>query len=111
MVGIRSAVRLHGGVRERAVSKAGFAWLWPFFKPHLGLIAKAVSLAAIVSALQMVLPIFTQIIVDRVVVEQDKSLLTLLIFGMLGVLLFMTAATLVQRRICKLLISDHPVFI
>lgn len=79
------------------VTKAGLSWLWPFFKPHLGLVAKAVSLAAIVSALQMVLPIFTQIIVDRVVIEQDRSLLALLIFGMLGVLMFMIAATLVQR--------------
>ena len=79
------------------VTKAGIAWLWPFFTPHLTLIGKAVSLAAIVSALQMVLPIFTQIIVDRVVVEQDRSLLGLLIVGMLAVLLFMTAATIVQR--------------
>ena len=79
------------------VAKPGLAWLWPFFRPHARLIAKSVALAAIVSALQMVLPIFTQIIVDRVVVDQDRALLTLLIMGMLGVLLFMTAATIVQR--------------
>ncbi|MEO8334734.1 MAG: cyclic nucleotide-binding domain-containing protein, partial [bacterium] len=79
------------------IAKAGLAWLWPFFKPHLPLMFKALALAAIVSGLQMVLPIFTQIIVDRVVVDQDRGLLGLLIFGMLGVLVFMTAATLVQR--------------
>ncbi len=83
---------------ERApVSKAGISWLWPFFRTHLGLIAKAVGLAAVVSTLQMVLPVFTQIIVDRVVVEQDRALLSLLITGMLAVLVFMTVGTVVQR--------------
>jgi ATP-binding cassette subfamily B protein len=77
--------------------RSGISWLWPFFRSHLGLLGKAVGLAAIVSALQMVLPVFTQIIVDRVVVEQDRSLLSLLIAGMLGVLVFMTAATVIQR--------------
>ncbi|MGH9885461.1 MAG: cyclic nucleotide-binding domain-containing protein, partial [bacterium] len=78
-------------------AKPSFAWLWPFFRPHLGLIGKAVGLAGIVSALQMVLPVFTQIIVDRVVVEQDRTLLGLMVAGMLGVLFFMTTATVVQR--------------
>jgi ATP-binding cassette subfamily B protein len=77
--------------------RSGLSWLWPFFRSHTGLLARAVGLAAVVSALQMVLPVFTQIIVDRVVVEQDKSLLNLLIAGMLGVLVFMTAATVIQR--------------
>jgi HlyB family type I secretion system ABC transporter len=78
-------------------AKPGLAWLWPFLKPHLALIGKALGLAGIVSALQMVLPVFTQIIVDRVVVEQDRTLLGLMVGGMLGVLVFMTAATLLQR--------------
>jgi HlyB family type I secretion system ABC transporter len=83
---------------ERAPeSKAGLGWLWPFFRPHIGLILKAVGLAAIVSALQMVIPVFTQIIVDRVVVEGDRTLLNLLIAGMLTVLVFMTGATVIQR--------------
>jgi ATP-binding cassette subfamily B protein len=77
--------------------RSGLSWLWPFFHSHLGLLGRAVGLAAIVSALQMVLPVFTQIIVDRVVVEQDRTLLNLLIAGMLGVLVFMTAATIIQR--------------
>ena len=82
---------------QAPVSKAGLAWLWPFLRPHLPLMLKALALAAVVSALQMVLPVFTQIIVDRVVVDRDRGLLGLLVTGMLGVLAFMTAATLVQR--------------
>jgi ATP-binding cassette subfamily B protein len=78
-------------------TQAGLSWLWPFLRPYTGLIGKAIGLAAIVSALQMVLPIFTQIIVDRVVIEQDSNLLFLMVAGMLGVLVFMTGATVLQR--------------
>ena len=79
------------------VSTSGLAWLWPFFKPHVPLLLRALALAGIVSGLQMVLPVFTQVIVDRVVVEQDRGLLTLMVGGMLAVLLFMTASTVLQR--------------
>jgi len=78
-------------------AKAGLAWLLPFFLPYRAILGKAVGLAAVVSGLQMVMPVFTQVIVDRVLVEQDSSLLTLMIVGMLGVLVFTTVATIVQR--------------
>ena len=82
---------------QAPVTKPGLAWLFPFFKPYARLMMKAVALAGIVSGLQMVVPVFTQIIIDRVVVEQDRELLGLLIIGMMIVLFFMTSATLVQR--------------
>lgn len=75
----------------------GFGWLLPFLKPFSGIFAKATGLAVIVSALQMLLPVFTQIIVDSVLVENDSSLLTTMIGAMLVVLVFMTLAMLVQR--------------
>lgn len=78
-------------------AKTGFGWLMPFLRPFAGVFAKAFGLAMIVSALQMLLPVFTQIIVDSVLVERDSSLLTMMIGAMLVVLLFMTIAMLVQR--------------
>jgi HlyB family type I secretion system ABC transporter len=78
-------------------SRTGFAWLTPFLKPFAGVFAKAFGLAIIVSALQMLLPVFTQVIVDSVVVEGDVSLLAMMIGAMLVVLGFMTVAMLVQR--------------
>jgi HlyB family type I secretion system ABC transporter len=77
--------------------KPGVRWLTPFFKPFAGLLAKTFGLAAIVSLLQMILPVFTQVIVDRVLVENDLGLLTVLIIAMLTVLVFMTVAMFVQR--------------
>jgi ATP-binding cassette subfamily B protein len=73
------------------------AWLWPFLRPFGHLFARAVGLAVVASALQMLLPIFTQVIVDRVLVEQDVGLLNTLILGMMAALVFMTLAIVVQR--------------
>ncbi len=78
-------------------TRTGFGWLMPFLSPFKGIFAKATGLAVIVSALQMLLPVFTQVIVDSVLVENDSSLLTMMIGTMLVVLVFMTAAMLVQR--------------
>jgi HlyB family type I secretion system ABC transporter len=78
-------------------SKPGLAWLTPFIAPFKAVLLKAFGLAAVVSALQMLLPVFTQVIVDRVLVENDFNLLNMLIIAMLAVLVMMTVATLVQR--------------
>ena len=50
-----------------------------------------------VSVLQMVLPVFTQVIVDRVLVEQDVALLHLLIAAMGVTMVFIVVSLLVQR--------------
>jgi HlyB family type I secretion system ABC transporter len=78
-------------------SKLGIGWLLAFFKPHKTLILQATALAVIVSALQMVIPVFTQVIVDRVLVERDLGLLNILIAGMAGVVIFTLIATVIQR--------------
>ncbi|MDQ3518238.1 MAG: peptidase domain-containing ABC transporter [Gemmatimonadota bacterium] len=73
------------------------AWLWPFVKPFSRIFAQAVGLALIVSALQMALPVFTQVIVDRVLVDQDVALLRVIVFSMIAILCFMMAGLVVQR--------------
>ncbi|MEW6126837.1 MAG: peptidase domain-containing ABC transporter [Acidobacteriota bacterium] len=78
-------------------TRTSFGWLLPFLKPFANLFAKAFGLAIIVSALQMLLPVFTQVIVDSVLVERDASLLAMMIGAMLVVLAFMIIAMLVQR--------------
>jgi ATP-binding cassette subfamily B protein len=75
----------------------GLGWLWPIVKPHGPLIARALGLAVVISVLQLILPVFTQVIVDRVLVEQDLSLLRLLIIAMGGVMTFIVASLVAQR--------------
>lgn len=82
---------------KNAEGKVGFAWLLPFFRPYYGLILRATALALIVSGLQMVIPVFTQIIVDRVLVERDLTLLYILIAGMTAVVVVSLLASLVER--------------
>jgi len=78
-------------------SKPGLAWIMPFLKPFTAIFAKALGLAVVISALQMLLPVFTQVIVDSVVVERDSGMLTMMIGAMVVVLIFSTVAMLVQR--------------
>ena len=78
-------------------SKPGIRWLLPFLQPFAGVLLKAFTLAIIVSALQMLLPVFTQVVVDKVLVEEDTGLLNVMIFSMLAVVVFMIISMLVQR--------------
>ena len=78
-------------------AKSNASWLAGFFKPHAATIGQAVALALVVSGLSMVVPIFTQVIVDRVLVEKDVGLLHVMILGMLTVLAFTTVSMVLQR--------------
>jgi ATP-binding cassette subfamily B protein len=72
-------------------------WMWPLVRPHRSLLLQALGLAIVVSVLQMVLPVFTQILVDRVLVEQDLSLLHLMIAAMAVTMVFIVTSLLLQR--------------
>jgi ATP-binding cassette subfamily B protein len=82
---------------QAPVEAASAAWLWPFVRPFRSIIGRAIGLAVVASALQMLLPVFTQVIVDRVLVEQDVGLLNVIVLSMLGALAFMTLAVVLQR--------------
>ena len=77
--------------------RPGLGWLWPFLRPFGKVFAQAVGLAIVLSALQMALPVLTQVVVDRVLIDQDVGLLRMLSLTMLGILVFMSAAMIVQR--------------
>jgi ATP-binding cassette subfamily B protein len=75
----------------------GLSWLWSFARPQSFSVLQAVLLAFVIGAFQMVLPVFTQVVVDDVLVDGDASLLTMLMLAMVAVLVFSTVATAVQR--------------
>jgi ATP-binding cassette subfamily B protein len=78
-------------------SKTELKWLGAYLKPHAGPLTKALALTLIVSALQMTLPIFAQVVVDVVFVQRDASLLRTLIFCLAAVLALMLVSLVVQR--------------
>ncbi len=82
---------------ETPEGRAGIGWIWRFLRPHRSTIVGAVLLALAAAALSMVFPIFTQVVVDRVVARGDAGLLDAIILGMVGALVVMLLASIGQR--------------
>ena len=77
--------------------EAGLAWVFDFFRPHRGAIARTFLLALVASGLEMTIPLFSEVIVDRVVGHRNFRLLDVLVLAMIGTLLLTAAVTLLQR--------------
>lgn len=84
--------------------KVGLRWLWPFFRPFAGSMAKAVALAFMASAMEMLRPVFSQIIIDRVLVGNDRELMKVIILALAGVLLFSMLTLVVQRYLLSFVV-------
>ncbi|HTL54230.1 MAG TPA: peptidase domain-containing ABC transporter [Candidatus Limnocylindrales bacterium] len=73
------------------------AWMMPFLKAHRRSLLQAMFLAGIASMLLLLLPIFTQVVVDKVIVEQDLDLLKLCVGGMLITGVFTLCSSVIQQ--------------
>jgi HlyB family type I secretion system ABC transporter len=82
---------------EAPETKATLAWIGPFFARHKVILLQALGLAVAVSFLQLLFPVFTQMVVDRVIVENDFGLLKMILLGMVAALLFVQVFTLAQE--------------
>lgn len=90
-------------------------WLWPFVRPHRRALVVALVLALLAAGLQMVFPVFSQVIIDQVVGHHRQSLLYVLVAGMCGLLVIAVGVTIVQRylvaRVASRLDADTLDFI
>ncbi|MEO5722555.1 MAG: peptidase domain-containing ABC transporter [Chthoniobacterales bacterium] len=80
-------------------SQSGIAWVFPFLVRFKKYLIQVALLAVAVSFLQLLFPVFTQMVVDKVIVEKDIGLLATILLGMGIALLFVQAATLSQQYI------------
>ncbi len=78
-------------------SKPTMAWVLPFLAKFKTTLLQVLLLAVSVTFLQMLFPVFTQMVVDKVIVERDIGLLTLILVGMGISLFFVQAANLTQE--------------
>jgi len=78
-------------------TKPTLAWIVPLLARHKVLLLQAFGLAVAVSFLELLFPVFTQIVVDRVIVENDLGLLKLVLLGMVAALVFVQLFTLAQE--------------
>src|SRR6266480_2370979 len=78
-------------------SRPTLAWVVPFLRRHKVILLQALGLAVAVSFLQLLFPVFTQMVVDKVIVENDIGLLKTILLGMLAALVFVQLSTLAQE--------------
>ena len=71
--------------------------LAPFVRKFRGVLLQVLLLAAIVTFLQLLFPVFTQMVVDKVIVENSVGLLQIILIAMGAALLFMQVANLAQQ--------------
>ena len=76
--GLRRPVRADAGVRGRARGETELPLASPFLTPHHAAFVKAALLALFAAGLELVVPIFTQIVVDDALPHHDRSLLFVL---------------------------------
>ena len=78
-------------------SKPTLAWVFPFLGRFKAILLQVLGLAVAVAFLQLLFPVFTQMVVDKVIVENDIGLLKIILLGMLAALVFVQLATLAQE--------------
>jgi len=78
-------------------SKPTLAWILPFLGRFKVILLQVLGLAVAVAFLQLLFPVFTQMVVDKVIVENDIGLLKTILLGMLAALVFVQLATLAQE--------------
>ena len=78
-------------------SRPTLAWVPPFLSRFKVILLQALVLAVAVSFLQLLFPVFTQMVVDQVIVENDIGLLHIVLLAMLAALVFAQLATLAQE--------------
>ena len=78
-------------------SKPTLAWVLPFLARFKVILLQVLGLAVAVSFLELLFPVFTQMVVDKVIVENDIGLLKTILLGMFAVIVFVQLATLAQE--------------
>ena len=77
--------------------KPTLAWVLPFLSRFKVILLQVFGLAIGVSFLQLLFPVFTQMVVDKVIVENDLGLLKMILLGMLAALVFVQLSSLAQE--------------
>ena len=69
----------------------------PFLAKFKVILLQVLGLAVAVSFLQLLFPVFTQMVVDKVIVENDVGLLKTILLGMVAAIIFVQLSTLAQE--------------
>ncbi len=75
-------------VAENEPSRSSFRRFFPLVRPYIGTLSEVLLASLVLSLFGLASPIFTQAIVDQVLVHQDRDLLNLMLIGMIVIALF-----------------------
>jgi len=84
-------------LRDAPVSASMAARFAPFFRRHAPVLSQILLLALVVTFLQLLFPVLTQVVVDRVIVDNDRSLLVAVLIAMAAAIVFTQIASLLQE--------------
>ena len=73
--------------------KSSFRRFFPLARPYLGILIEILMASLVLNLFGLASPLFTQMILDQVLVHQDTSLLNLLLLGMIIIALFRIATS------------------
>jgi HlyB family type I secretion system ABC transporter len=79
------------------VSRPTLSWILPFLGKFRVLFFQVIGLSLAVSFLSLLFPVFTQMVVDRVIVENDLGLLKTILLGMFAAVIFVQLCSLAQE--------------
>src|SRR6516165_7207520 len=82
---------------QAPVTKSTLAWALPFLSRFKVILLQVFGLAVAVSFLELLFPVFTQMVVDRVIVENDLGLLKMILLGMVAAVVFAQISALAQE--------------
>jgi HlyB family type I secretion system ABC transporter len=82
---------------EAPESKPALGWIVPFLARFKVILLQVAGLAVAVSLLQLLFPVFTQMVVDKVIVENDIGLLKTILLGMFAAIVFVQLSSLAQE--------------
>ena len=78
-------------------AKPSLAWVLPLLARFKVILLQALGLALTVSFLQLLFPVFTQMVVDKVIVDNDIGLLKTILLGLLAAIVFVQLSSLAQE--------------
>ncbi|MDO8793490.1 MAG: peptidase domain-containing ABC transporter, partial [Vicinamibacterales bacterium] len=93
------ALELIATPRLRSTERMAGAYhrFWPILRPYLPLLGEVLAASLVLNLLGLGIPLFTQTVVDRVLVRRSVDLLNLMLGGMLVVALFQAIIGAVRR--------------
>jgi len=93
------ALELIATPRLRATERLAGAYhrFWPILRPSLPLLGEVLAASLVLNLLGLGIPLFTQTVVDRVLVRRSVDLLNLMLGGMLLVAIFQAIISAVRR--------------